>query len=346
MSGPTATILYIDDDEGLRLLTRRTLERLGYRVLLAADGAAGVALATANPVDLVAVDHYMPGMDGLATLAALQALPSPPPVLYVTGSDESRLAVAALKAGAIDYVVKAVDEDFFTLLANTIEQALATASLKRQKDQAEALLLESNARLQAMLQEVNHRVANSLQLVSSFVHMQSRSLDDEAARSALADTQRRISAIAQVHRSLYASPSVEQVDMADYLAHLVAELRETLATGTGKRRILLNAAPLALATDKAVAIGIIVNELVTNAWKYAFAEEGKGTVTVALSIEPDGKYLLAVEDDGRGMDESADVKGTGLGSKLVAAMASSLRADFAYVPLEHGVRAQLCGPAD
>ena len=117
---PAPAILYIDDDEGLRRLVRRALERRGYRVDLAASGAEGVAMASANCYDLVAVDHYMPGQDGLATLSALTALPSPPPVIYVTGSEESRIAVAALKAGAIDYVVKIVGEDFFDLLARAI----------------------------------------------------------------------------------------------------------------------------------------------------------------------------------------------------------------------------------
>jgi two-component sensor histidine kinase len=337
------TILYIDDDEGLRRLTRRALERAGYRVMLASGGAEGVAMAELEPVDLVAVDHYMPGMDGLATLAALQELPSPPPVLYVTGSDESRLAVAALKAGAIDYVVKTVDEDFFALLANTIEQTLATADLRRQKERAEALLKESNARLQALLQEVNHRVANSLQLVSSFVHMQSRNLADEGARAALADTQRRISAIAQVHRRLYTSASVEQVDMADYLAQLIDELSETYATGDGARSISITAEPIRIATDKAVAIGIVVNELVTNACKYAYPADVAGAVRIGFGAFSPNEYRLYVEDDGCGMSDGVQPQGTGLGSKLIGAMAASLHAAFHYVPRQKGVRAELIG---
>jgi two-component sensor histidine kinase len=343
MTATPATILYIDDDEGLRRLTSRALERAGYRVLLASGGADGVEIAAAEPVDLVAVDHYMPGMDGLATLAALQALPAPPPVLYVTGSDESRLAVAALKAGAIDYVVKTVGEDFFALLVRTIEQTLTTANLRREKDRAEALLRDSNARLQALLQEVNHRVANSLQLVSSFIHMQSRVLTDEAARQALADTQRRIAAIAQVHRRLYTSASVEHVDMAEYLAQLVEELGQTYQGDGADRRLLLDAAPIELPTDKAVAIGIIVNELVTNACKYAYAAGTPGDVRIGLSTDADGGYLLHVEDDGRGMLAAPGAEGTGLGSKLIGAMAASLGASFAYVPKPAGVRAEMQG---
>jgi two-component sensor histidine kinase len=332
-------ILYIDDDEGLRRLVRRALERLGYSVESAGSGADGVARAAAEHFDLVAVDHYMPGMDGLATLQELMALPAPPPVIYVTGSEESRIAVAALKAGAIDYVVKTVGEDFFDLLASAIDQAMVQVSLRAEKERAEAQLRESNERLQAMLHEVNHRVANSLQLVSAFVHMQARNAS-EGAKAALADTQRRIGAIAQVHRRLYTSDSVDAVDMAEYLASLVAELQETWSTPAAPRLLSFEADPVRLGTDKAVAVGVIVNELVSNACKYAYPVDGAGAVRIALRHEGED-FVLLVEDDGCGMPADGAVKGTGLGSKLVGAMAATLRAAIAYDSTHDGVRATL-----
>jgi len=84
----------------MRHLASRALGRKGYDVSLAASGAEGVDMAKVTPFDLIAVDHYMPGQDGLATLEALRALRDCPPVVYVTGSDEGRVAVAALKSGA------------------------------------------------------------------------------------------------------------------------------------------------------------------------------------------------------------------------------------------------------
>src|SRR5579875_2481385 len=101
MSG-SPSILYIDDDEGIRRLAARALKRRGYDVTLAERGEEGVALAAERRFDVIAVDHYMPGLDGLETLARLGALPDPPPIVYVTGSEEGRIAVAALKAGAAD----------------------------------------------------------------------------------------------------------------------------------------------------------------------------------------------------------------------------------------------------
>ena len=330
------SVLYIDDDAGIRRLAARALARRGYAVTLAEGGDEGAMLAAASRFDLIAVDHYMPGMDGLETLERLRALTDVPPVVYVTGSEEGRIAVAALKAGAADYVVKTVGDDFFDLLAASFEQVLDRARIQQARVIAEAGLRASNARLEALLGEVNHRVANSLQLVSAMVRLQTSALADPAARAALDDTQRRIDAIAQVHRRLYSSSDVENVDMRDYLGALIDELGATLPGG----QLTLAADPIRLATDKAVSLGVIVTELVTNACKYAYPGGG-GAVRVALSAVAEDAFVLAVEDDGCGMVANAAPKGTGLGTKLIRAMAQSLQSAVEYEPREQGVRAVL-----
>jgi len=333
-------ILYIDDDAGIRRLVARAMERRGYRMTLAESGAEGIEHATAEQFDLIAVDHYMPGMDGLETLERLRLLPDTPPVVYVTGSDEGRIAVAALKAGAADYVVKTIGEDFFDLLEAAFDQVGARAALHRAKVAAEADLRASNARLEALLAEVNHRVANSLQLVSAMVSLQAGALADPVAREALADTQRRIQAIAQVHRRLYTSNDVENVDMQEYLGALVDELADTWSSEAQPRALSLAAEPIRLATDRAVSLGVIVTELVTNACKYAYPN-GPGEVRVALTRTAEGEFLLAVEDDGCGMPADAAPRGTGLGTKLIRAMAQSLQSIVEYDRTHNGVRATL-----
>jgi two-component sensor histidine kinase len=336
-----ARVLYIDDDAGLRRLATRVLARSSFKVSVAESGAEGVALASAEPFDLIAVDHYMPGMDGLETLKRLRALPNPPPIVYVTGTDEGRIAVAALKAGAADYVVKSVGEDFFDLLASTFAQVIGHDVLQKQKAAAEEQLRATNARLEALLGEVNHRLANSLQLVSAMVRMQANVVPEGPARDALDDTERRIQAIAQVHRRLYTSNDVESVDMQEYLGALIDEIGETLASEAGRRTLRLIADPIRMATDRAVSLGVIVTELVTNACKYAYPPEASGEVRVALSSDGDDRFVLAVEDDGCGMTENAPARGTGLGTRLIKAMAQSLHAAVEYDPGHRGVRAML-----
>ena len=335
------SVLYIDDDAGLCRLATRALQRLGYTVATATSGVEGVALARAGRFDAIAVDHYMPGQDGLATLAAVRALPDPPPVVYVTGSEESRVAVAALKAGAFDYVVKTVGEDFFSLLDTALNQAVERRALEAAKAAAEEDLRRSNERLEALLREVNHRVANSLQLVSAFVHMQSAALADPAAKAALEDTQRRIAAVAQVHRSLYSGEGVETVAMDDYLAALLAELEQAWSTPAAPRVLRLVSEPIDMATDRAVSVGVIVNELVSNACKYAYAPSRPGEVRVSLERDGAGTFRLCVEDDGCGIDPAAAPRGTGIGTKVIRAMAKSLQAKLDYDAAHRGVRAVL-----
>lgn len=334
-------VLYIDDDEGLRRLTARALARRGFEIVTAASGAEGVARAAGEAFDVIAVDHYMPGQDGLETLRLLLQLPEVRPVVYVTGSEESRIAVAAMKAGASDYVVKAVGDDFFDLLAASLAQALERRRLSEAKEEAEEALRATNERLGALLKEVNHRVANSLQMVSSFVQMQAGSVADDSARSALRDTQRRILAIAQVHCRLYTSDQVDLVDMVDYLTALLGELEETWSSPAAHRSLKLSAETVRLKTDKAVSVGVIVNELVSNACKYAYEPTANGEIRVFLTRVGDDAFELRVEDDGRGLPPSGATQGTGLGTRLIAAMAHSLKAAVVYEPAATGVHAIL-----
>ena len=339
MTNAGLRVLYIDDDAGIRRLATRGLSRRGFHVTSAEGGEEGVTLAETSAFDVAVVDHYMPGIDGLETLGRLKRLPGAPPVVYVTGSDEGRIAVAALKAGAADYVVKSVNDDFFDLLAATCESVHERAGLARAKLAAEDELRASNARLQALLGEVNHRVANSLQIVAAMVRLQAGVLMDEGARAALDDTQRRIGAIAQVHRRLYTDDNVESVDMRDYLGALVGEL-DGAWSSDNQRQLIVAADPIRLPTDKAVSLGVIVTELVTNALKYAYADH-RGEVRIALSKDGEDYFLLAVEDDGCGMVAGATPRGTGVGTKLIRAMASSLRSVVEYDPSHRGCRATL-----
>lgn len=335
-------VLYVDDNDGLRLLARKVLERRGYAVTLAETGEEGLEACRRERFDLIALDHYMPGQGGFATLQAIVALPDPPPVVYVTGSEETRVAVSALKAGAVDYVVKTPGEDFFDLLQSAFEQAMEQVRLRREKLEAEEALRSSNLRLEALLREVNHRVANSLQMVSAFVQLQAQQLTETSARAALKDTQRRIEAIGQVHKRLYTSDEVDTVDMRDYLGSLIAELQDTADAAC---TLSLEVDEIRLQTDRAVSVGVIVNELVTNACKYAYPAACPGEVRIRFGRADNGGMLLAVEDDGRGMGSANSPKGTGLGSRLIKAMASSLNSKVTYDTGWQGVRAVLAIPA-
>jgi two-component sensor histidine kinase len=337
----TARILYIDDDPGLGRLVQRSLATRGFTVEICACGADGLARLARGGIDAVALDHHMPGQTGLDLLPEIRALPDAPPVIYVTGSEDSRIAVAALKAGAVDYVWKDVQGQFRELLGEAVATALRQEALRRDKERAEAEMREARERAELLLREVNHRVANSLALVAALAHMQRNAVTDPAAKAALDEMQARISAIAGIHRRLYTSDDVESVELDAYLASLVEELQAAMRASGRDHAIRLRAMPVRLSTDKAVSVGVVVTELVTNAYKYAYPADTAGEIRVAIERDQTANILLAVEDDGVGWTGEGQIRGTGLGSRIVRAMATNLRSRLSYLPGQPGTRAVL-----
>ena len=339
---PAPRILYVDDDPGLGRLVQRALRTRGYAVELAPDGEAGLARLAAGGIDVVALDHHMPGQTGLEVLPAIRALPDAPPVVYVTGSEDSRVAVAALKAGAVDYVWKDVQGQFRELLGEAIDTALRQETLRRDKERADMAVREARDRAEILLREVNHRVANSLALVAALTHMQTNAVSDPAAKAALIEMQARIQAIAGIHRRLYTSDDVEAVALDAYLSSLAEELQAAMKAAGRDHAIRLAVEPVRLATDKAVSLGVIVTELVTNAYKYAYAPDVPGEIRVVLGRHGAEGLTLTVEDDGVGWTGEGQPRGTGLGSRIVKAMATNLRSTVVYGSPGPGTRATLC----
>jgi two-component sensor histidine kinase len=187
---------------------------------------------------------------------------------------------------------------------------------------------------------VNHRVANSLTLISSLVNLQKKTVRDEAARKALDETQERIFAISLVHRRLYGGSDARAVTLDDYLSGLLDHLRTSLRNEGQGIRLTYEAEPITLPTDASVNLGVVVTEWVTNAFKYAYPD-GNGEIRVRARKLPEGDVELCVEDDGVGHAEGAPIKGTGLGSRIVTAMAASLRAQVDYPAQGPGMTARL-----
>ena len=204
-------------------------------------------------------------------------------------------------------------------------------------------LAEASNRAEVLLAEVNHRVANSLTMVASMVGMQARATTDRQARAMLADTQARINAVAVVHKQLYTTGDVKTVALADFLPNLLAQVEGSLKSGGLSATLHNEIEPQELTTDQAISLGIILMEWVTNAFKYAYPGRG-GEIRVKLRKSVDGFAEVAVEDDGVGRGDASPPQGTGLGTKLVSAMAASLGARIEYLDRKPGTEARLILP--
>ena len=214
--------------------------------------------------------------------------------------------MTALKAGAADYLVKDTLGEFVPLLHVAAEVAIRQALIQKARDDAEDEVRASRDRYAALaaerevlLREVNHRVGNSLQIIASLLHLQANSSPEEGVKTALTNAMGRVAAVAQVHRRLYTSHDLKSVLLNQYLEALLEDLRRS-AEGNRMSRLDLKAEPVEIDPDRAVAIGIIVNELVMNAVKYAYPD-GPGPIHVELAIHG-GDIELSITDDGVGLN--------------------------------------------
>ncbi|MES2445221.1 MAG: histidine kinase dimerization/phosphoacceptor domain -containing protein [Pseudomonadota bacterium] len=197
------------------------------------------------------------------------------------------------------------------MIAELFRQAVRRAAAERDRQIAERDLY---------LEEFDHRVRNNFALVASLLDMQRRRAGDPATGEALAAALSRVESIARAHRHLYrGTGSPGSIDMAAYLHELCAALSEALFL-KGAITLSCESDPALIPRDRAVSLGLVLNELVTNAAKHAFAGRDSGAITVAFRAAGEG-WRLTVADNGGGMPEAARPRGRdgGLGQRLVEA---------------------------
>jgi two-component sensor histidine kinase/ABC-type uncharacterized transport system substrate-binding protein len=182
---------------------------------------------------------------------------------------------------------------------------------------SERLLSASLAEQKALLKEVHHRVYNNFQVISSLLHLQGLDSED-AVREALVQSERRIRSMALVHESFYQNGSFADIDFMQYLSRLLELVRTGYPETAGRVAEEIVGGPLPLQLDAAVPLGLICNELLDNALRYAFPDGRRGTLRLACAAESGGGQMLVVSDDGIGIPAEIGLKGAGsLGFQLV-----------------------------
>ncbi|WP_294391792.1 histidine kinase dimerization/phosphoacceptor domain -containing protein [uncultured Sphingomonas sp.] len=199
-----------------------------------------------------------------------------------------------------------------------VQQAQRLRQLNRQLNETlaekDALLTEK----EHLLREVNHRVQNSLQLVQAFLSLQAQAAGDETLAEHLGEAQRRLSAVALVHRRLYQADQIELVDLGRYLEELIADMHTAMGPEWAQAMVL-DLAPVLLPADRAVHVGLILTELVINANKYAYGGQ-PGPLQISLN-EHGSSFCLIVADQGGGGGNSTR---EGFGTRMMKAMVQRL----------------------
>lgn len=225
-------------------------------------------------------------------------------------------------------------------LARAVSDVWQTRRIRDLNRELMSTLEQKDALIQQrefLLGEINHRVQNSLQLVSSFLGMQLREIEEPRGREAIEEARRRIAAVSLVHRRLYRSDQIDVIDAGRYVDELLDDL--TVSIGSDwKAHIARDLAPALVANDKAIKLGLVLTELVINANKYAY-DGAAGPIRISLE-EGDGVIRLIVADNGKGRKAG----GKGFGSRLLDALVTQLDGVLEFSDNMPGTRVALTIP--
>jgi two-component sensor histidine kinase len=203
------------------------------------------------------------------------------------------------------------------------------AERKRTEERIVASLKEK----EVLLKEIHHRVKNNLQVVSSLLSLQSRSISDERILALFQSSRMRVNAMALVHETLYRSHDLARVDLAEYIRGLADHIVAMSELLSGGAALELDVDPVQVSVDTAMPCGLLLNELILNSLKHAFRDRGEGRIRITVRSEPPGDIVMVVSDNGRGFPEGLDFRKTSsLGLQLVNTLVAQLGGTIELAP--------------
>ena len=292
--------------------------------------------------DIILSDYSMPEFGGLRALELLRASGMEIPFILISGTVGEDVAVEAMRDGAADYLIK----DRVARLASAVKSALRQNELRAERTQVqemlqvkvemldsanrerEALIANLKSALSektVLLKEVHHRVKNNLAVIVGLLEMQATALDDEHARIAFEESQQRVLSMALIHEYLYATEHLDRVNFGKYVRELANKLLATYSIKADLISIRIDAQNIDLPVDRAIPCGLILNELISNALKYAFPEDRRGEISIYFGALDSGQLSLACRDDGIGIPESFDWQNPhSLGLRIVSILTNQI----------------------
>jgi PAS domain S-box-containing protein len=218
------------------------------------------------------------------------------------------------------------DQDFAVAIANLISRYLE--SEKRQL--AENKIIKSLNEKEILLREIHHRVKNNMQIISSLLNLQSRSLENEPAREVFKESQNRVRSMAMVHELLYRSPDLDSIYLKDYISNLMNTLFHSYDAHNRQIKLKTQIEDIKMGIDTAIPLGLIMNELLTNSLNHAFEEDQKGEIKIKAEFE--GKeYLVSISDDGVGFPDDINFyKTSSLGLQLVNTLIDQIKGTIKF----------------
>jgi two-component sensor histidine kinase len=321
-SNERKSIMIVEDETIVALDIKNMVISLGYQVVaMAHDSDQAIQQAGIKKPDLILMDMKLG--ENFEGVEAAQYIRDEfdIPVIFVTGYTDETILKRAMVSVPFGYVTKPFEK---RQLHSSIEMALFKHDMEQKLRKSEQQLKESLKEKETLLREMHHRVKNNLQVISSLLNLQADHIDDPMAYEMLRESRNRVYSISLIHEALYKSPDFEKVDFCDYIRNLTANLFSSFGARAGKIHLIYKLQEAFLKIETAIPCGLIINELVSNALKYAFNKDQEGSITV--EFRPDGEnFIIAVSDNGKGLPDSIDIQNSGsTGMELVTSLTQQL----------------------
>ncbi len=190
---------------------------------------------------------------------------------------------------------------------------------------------KANKEKEVLLKEIHHRVKNNLQIISSLLNIQSEYVTDNKIVGAVQESQSRVQAMALIHQLLYQEENLTKINFSDYLKQLISNLASIYQDKTSKVNVAIDTPESWLNIETSIPLGLIVTELVSNAYKYAFNNSNEGEIQISLKPLSEGKYLLRISDNGKGLPGGTDILNSdSMGLKLANILTGQLNGRLTY----------------
>lgn len=207
-----------------------------------------------------------------------------------------------------------------------LDKQNANREISKQKD----IISRSLAERESLLKEIHHRVKNNLQIIASLLYLQSGKFEDEDIKKVLEEGQGRVRSMALIHQKLYENEDLKSISFGEYLTELLSEIKGSFGKNIEAVQIEVDSDDIRFDVETAIPLGLIVNELATNAFKYAFEDKGTGTFSVALK-KVGNQFKLLIKDDGKGIPDDVDLRKTkSLGLRLVKMLSTQLEGEYRF----------------
>lgn len=228
------------------------------------------------------------------------------------------------------------------VLPLTVPRVLTLVQQEKISEQVTVELRASEERKEALLREVHHRVKNNLAVICSLFYLQSTHTNDEETVQIFHDMENRVHSMALVHESLYRSENLARINFAEYAQTLATDILSSHGSPSAAVCLTSELEPVIMSADLAIPCGLILNELISNAFKHGFPNGASGEIKVTLQSGPEGTCTLCVQDTGVGIAADLDVNTSkSLGLRLVQSLSHQIRGAFKLVRNDPGTSAHL-----